>query len=64
MSDEPQTSGIQHLKSSFDGTRRLLPWVGGVVIIVVVGGYLFFGTTAHVPESAQITHPDLSLIHI
>lgn len=59
MSDEPQTSGTHHLKSSFDGTRRLLPWVGGVVIIVVVGGYLFFGTTAHVPESAQITHPDM-----
>ncbi|MFT9341449.1 MAG: DotG/IcmE/VirB10 family protein [Acetobacter sp.] len=59
MSDEPQASRAQHLKSSFDGTRRLLPWVGGVVIIVVVGGYFFFGTTAHVPESAQITHPDM-----
>lgn len=59
MSNEPQSNGAQPLKSSFDGTRRILPWVGGGLIAVVVGGYYFFGTTAHAPESAQITHPDM-----
>lgn len=59
MSSEPQTNGAQQLKSSFDGTRRLLPWVGGILFTIVVGGYYFFGTTTHTPESAQITHPDM-----
>jgi intracellular multiplication protein IcmE len=59
VSNEPQSNGAQPLKSSFDGTRRILPWVGGGLIAVVVGGYYFFGTTAHAPESAQITHPDM-----
>lgn len=59
MSSEPQNKNSQHLRSSFDGTHRLLPWVGGVLFTVVVGGYYFFGATTHAPESAQITHPDM-----
>lgn len=59
MNNEPQNNSVKHLKSSFDGTRRLLPWVGGAIFTVAVGGYYFLGATTHAPESAQITHPDM-----
>lgn len=59
MSNEPQLSTPNPLKSSFEGTRRLAPWVGGALVLLVGGGYFLFGTTTHAPESAQITHPDM-----
>ncbi|MFT8690563.1 hypothetical protein [Acetobacter orientalis] len=59
MNNETQNGGLERVKSSLDGTRRLLPWVGGGLLIFVVGGYFFFGATSHAPQSAQITHPDM-----
>lgn len=59
MNNETQNGGLERVKSSLDGTRRLLPWVGGGLLTVVVGGYFFFGATSHAPQSAQITHPDM-----
>lgn len=56
MSNEPQGSA---LKSSFESTRRLAPWVAGGLFVIVGGGYLLFGATPHAPQSAQITHPDM-----
>lgn len=59
MTNETQNGGLERVKSSFNGTRRLLALVGGGLLIFVVGGYFFFGATSHAPESAQIRHPDM-----
>lgn len=59
MSNEPQNRSLESLKSSFDGVRRLLPWVGGGLLTILVGSYFLFGPSTHAPESAQITHPDM-----
>lgn len=59
MSNEKQNGGMERLKSSFDGVRRLGPWVVGGLLLLVGGGYFAFSAKSHAPESAQITHPDM-----
>ena len=59
MNNEEQNGGLARLKSSFDSTRKLGLWGAGSLIALATGGYFLFGTTSHVPESAQITHPDM-----
>lgn len=59
MSNDPQGSAPTSLKSSFESTRRLAPWVGGALVVLVGGSYFLFAPTTHAPESAQITHPDM-----
>lgn len=59
MSTEPQGSAPTSLKSSFESTRRLAPWVGGALVVLVGGSYFLFAPATHAPESAQITHPDM-----
>lgn len=59
MSNEPQGSAPSALKSSLEGARRLGPWVGGALVLLVGGGYFLFSPTTHAPESAQIAHPDM-----
>lgn len=59
MSNEPQGSAPSALKSSLEGARRLGPWVGGALVLLVGGSYFLFSPTTHTPESAQIAHPDM-----
>lgn len=59
MSNDPQGNAPTPLKSSFESTRRLGPWVGGALVVLVGGSYFLFAPATHAPESAQITHPDM-----